>query len=279
MPSSLFQLLVFVATASPGYVFLLTADRRRPPRQQSTFRETVEWFVIGSTSTLASLLIAVLVLLIAGVGTVDDLVFDTKAFAKDHLTAVAVGVLLVYAGACLLSWLAARWATAKTRPCVPIWNRARRRWGDPNRVDKRWRRGVAWCSQRVRWIWHDPSDPERREGSEYLPISAWEDALRETRPAQGWITLVQARVKGEDEPVFGVLKNFSPGMNPISERELTLIVQARLPEEMPGGWKGGQETQAIVVLHGSEISSLRAIHVKAYGPFSALPPELSDESS
>lgn len=57
MPSTLVGLLIFVISLAPGFVFLLALENRLPPRQLSTFRETISIAAVGLLCDFVALLV------------------------------------------------------------------------------------------------------------------------------------------------------------------------------------------------------------------------------
>ncbi|WP_264028757.1 DUF6338 family protein [Mycobacterium mantenii] len=97
MPTSLLALIIFICFVTPGVVFELLRERRRPPRTYSTFRETG---VIIAASVLFSLPAIVILFLIHGFEPrpfpdLQKLAESPGKYAPDHLGSV-VGLIVAF---------------------------------------------------------------------------------------------------------------------------------------------------------------------------------------
>jgi hypothetical protein len=199
IPSSLFGLVLFVATLSPGFVYVLRTERVVPAATLSAFRETIRVvFASIACLTVSVLVFAVLrALLPRGTPDVHGLVADPSAYAKIHyvqLTWWTAGLLLL---ATLLGAAA----------------------GD-RRVRAFARRASSWTAVR-RIAGHD--------GTDIADVSAWYNAFRTLKRSPEGPTLVGVKLS-DGTYVTGTLVSWSSSTKEDGDREIVLTAPLDVSE-------------------------------------------------
>ncbi len=143
MPEGVVALLVVLAAASPGTVYMQTLERRLPRRTPTETRQIAELVLVGTATTVASAttwLAGMAILDLVRPSTFD--LNDLNQFAADPLKAVlgdwktaafvVVSVIVILGGSAMLAHLAARTATrdvpALLHPHHGTWYGAVGRW-------------------------------------------------------------------------------------------------------------------------------------------------------
>ena len=103
IPETVVGVVVFIAGAGPGYLFVQLAERYGPRRDRSTLEEAAELLVVGSLATAVSFLLAVGIVGIDATAVSED----PGRYALDHpwrlLALLTITIAFSYGGVWLLT--------------------------------------------------------------------------------------------------------------------------------------------------------------------------------
>lgn len=127
VPSTFAGLVLFAASLGPGFVYIRTAERRRPRADRSSLAEAVEMVVFGAALSLGCTFIVLVAASATDLLAWDALVESPRQYVADHPFRVAAPIAaalgLSYLLAALLA-LAVHRSPAVSHPGVTMWQQA-----------------------------------------------------------------------------------------------------------------------------------------------------------